>query len=204
MSCNSSLSMLVVMSCTYLAHIWAEAPPFLWRLWWVVTGVCHAPELAVCFVGPDPCSGWWRPGIEGTWSAARLELCQHFLWWRKQQLVINENHRRKYMQVKERAGKINHQCKLALTNVCRPLPTQRERLRQWTLTVLTVLVTDVRYCLALVSSQASDNSVWLFNSCIVPFRFLPWEIWVAFPSESQQSQCCTIQPMVHARCFLFP
>ena len=31
--------------------------------------------------------------------------------------------------------------------------------------------------------------------------FLPWEIWVAFPGESQLQQSRTTQPRVHAGCF---
>ena len=27
--------------------------------------------------------------------------------------------------------------------------------------------------------------VYIFDNCIAPVRFLPWEIWVAFPRESQ-------------------
>ena len=38
-------------------------------------------------------------------------------------------------------------------------------------------------------------------NCIVPVRFLPWEIWVAFPGESQLRQSRATQPTVHAGCF---
>ena len=31
--------------------------------------------------------------------------------------------------------------------------------------------------------------------------FSPWEIWVAFPGESQLQQSCATQPTVHAECF---
>ena len=40
-----------------------------------------------------------------------------------------------------------------------------------------------------------------FYSCIVPVGFLPWEIWVAFPGESQLRQSHATQPTVHAGCF---
>ena len=39
------------------------------------------------------------------------------------------------------------------------------------------------------------------GNCIVPKGFLPWEIRVAFPGESQLWQRCTTQPMMHAGCF---
>ena len=39
------------------------------------------------------------------------------------------------------------------------------------------------------------------NNCVVPFGFLPWEIQVAFPGESQLQQSSTTQPMLHAGCF---
>ena len=41
----------------------------------------------------------------------------------------------------------------------------------------------------------------LFFNCIVPMRFLPREIWDAFPRESQLRQSRTTQPTVHAGCF---
>ena len=37
--------------------------------------------------------------------------------------------------------------------------------------------------------------------CIVPMEFLPWEIWFAFPKESQLQQSCATQLTVHAGCF---
>ena len=40
-----------------------------------------------------------------------------------------------------------------------------------------------------------------FYNCIVPVGFLPWEVWVAFPGESQLQQSHATQPRVHARCF---
>ena len=40
-----------------------------------------------------------------------------------------------------------------------------------------------------------------YNSCIVPVGFLPWEIRVAFPGESQLRQSHTTKPSVHAGCF---
>ena len=46
----------------------------------------------------------------------------------------------------------------------------------------------------------------LFKFChsfIVPMGFLPWEIWVAFPGESQLRQSCATQPTMHAECFSF-
>ena len=39
-----------------------------------------------------------------------------------------------------------------------------------------------------------------FYNCIVPVGFLPWEIRVAFPGESQLLQSRTTQPTVHAGC----
>ena len=53
------------------------------------------------------------------------------------------------------------------------------------------------------------NDIQLFNlyfyftfyNCIVSIGFLPWEIWVAFPGESQLRQGCTTQPTMHAGCF---
>ena len=41
----------------------------------------------------------------------------------------------------------------------------------------------------------------LFNNFIVPMGFLPWEIRVTFPGESQLWQSCATQPKVHAECF---
>ena len=40
-----------------------------------------------------------------------------------------------------------------------------------------------------------------FYNCIVPVGFLPWEIRVAFPGESQLQQSRATQPTVHAGCF---
>ena len=40
-----------------------------------------------------------------------------------------------------------------------------------------------------------------YNSCIVPVGFLPWEIRVAFPGESQLRQSHTTKSSVHAGCF---
>ena len=40
-----------------------------------------------------------------------------------------------------------------------------------------------------------------FFNCNIPMGFLPWEIQVAFPWESQHQQSHTIQPTVHAGCF---
>ena len=37
-------------------------------------------------------------------------------------------------------------------------------------------------------------------NCIVPMGFLPWEIQVAFPWESQLRHCCATQPTVHTGC----
>ena len=39
------------------------------------------------------------------------------------------------------------------------------------------------------------------NRCIVPLRFLPWEIRVTVPVESQLRQNLATQPKMHARCF---
>ena len=39
-----------------------------------------------------------------------------------------------------------------------------------------------------------------FYNCIVPMEFLQWEIWVAFPRESQLWQSCAPQPTMHAGC----
>ena len=41
----------------------------------------------------------------------------------------------------------------------------------------------------------------LFCNCVIPLGFLPWEIRVAFPGESQLQQSCTTQPTVHTGCF---
>ena len=38
---------------------------------------------------------------------------------------------------------------------------------------------------------------------IAPFGFLPWEIRIAFPEESQLRQSRTTQPTVHAGFFFF-
>ena len=40
-----------------------------------------------------------------------------------------------------------------------------------------------------------------FYNCIVPLEFLPWEIQVSFPRESQLQQNCATQPTMHAGCF---
>ena len=39
------------------------------------------------------------------------------------------------------------------------------------------------------------------NNCIVPMGFLPWEIQVAFPGESQLRQSRATQSRVHAGCY---
>ena len=41
----------------------------------------------------------------------------------------------------------------------------------------------------------------IFYNCIVPMRFLSWEICVAFRGERQLRQSHTTQPTVHAGCF---
>ena len=38
-------------------------------------------------------------------------------------------------------------------------------------------------------------------NCVVPLGFIPWEIRVAFPGESQLRQSRATQPRVHAGCF---
>ena len=40
-----------------------------------------------------------------------------------------------------------------------------------------------------------------FYNCIVPMGFLPWEVRVAFPGESQLRQSRATQPTVRAGCF---
>ena len=40
-----------------------------------------------------------------------------------------------------------------------------------------------------------------FYNCIVPIGFLPWEIRVAFPEESQLRESCATKSTVHAGCF---
>ena len=40
------------------------------------------------------------------------------------------------------------------------------------------------------------------DSCIDPIGCLPWEIWVAFPLESQLQQSYATQPTVHGGCFI--
>ena len=44
-----------------------------------------------------------------------------------------------------------------------------------------------------------NSTVYLFffKNCIVPLGFLPWEIRVAFPGESQLRQSRATQPTVH-------
>ena len=44
-------------------------------------------------------------------------------------------------------------------------------------------------------------SSFFFLNCIVPMGFLPWEIRVAFPGESQLRQSRATQPTVHAGYF---
>ena len=44
-------------------------------------------------------------------------------------------------------------------------------------------------------------SYFTFYNCIVPVGFLPWEIRVVFPAESQLRQSHATQPTVHAGCF---
>ena len=43
--------------------------------------------------------------------------------------------------------------------------------------------------------------LFLFYNCIVTRGFLPWEVRVAFPGESQLRQSRAIPPTVHAGCF---
>ena len=50
-------------------------------------------------------------------------------------------------------------------------------------------------------TAGNSNTNFFFYNCIVLMGFLPWEIWVAFPGESQLLQSCTTQPRVHAGCF---
>ena len=48
-----------------------------------------------------------------------------------------------------------------------------------------------------------SNLINFFYNCIVSMGFLPWEIRVAFPGESQLRQSRATQPTVHAGCFNF-
>ena len=41
----------------------------------------------------------------------------------------------------------------------------------------------------------------IFYNCTVLMGFLLWEIWVAFPRESQLQQNCATQSAVHTGCF---
>ena len=41
----------------------------------------------------------------------------------------------------------------------------------------------------------------IFYKCIVPLEFLPWEIRVVFPGESQLRQSRATQPMQYAGCY---
>ena len=43
-----------------------------------------------------------------------------------------------------------------------------------------------------------------FYNCIVPVGFLPWEIQIAFPGESQLWQSCPTQPTVNAGFLVIP
>ena len=47
----------------------------------------------------------------------------------------------------------------------------------------------------------SGTFYFTFYNCIAPMGFLPWEIRVAFPGESQLRQGRASQPTVHAGCF---
>ena len=52
------------------------------------------------------------------------------------------------------------------------------------------------------AANAGDFFVcFLLDICIVPMGFLPWEIQIAFPGESQLQQSCATQPTMHAGCF---
>ena len=59
-------------------------------------------------------------------------------------------------------------------------------------------------CIWLSSSTLCTFLFYLlftFYNCIVPVGFFPWEIRVAFPTESQLWQSRATQPTVHAGCF---
>ena len=59
----------------------------------------------------------------------------------------------------------------------------------------------------ILSKPASHSSPWelfslgTFYNCIVPMEFLPWDIRVAFPMESQLRQSRETQPTMHTGCF---
>ena len=52
-----------------------------------------------------------------------------------------------------------------------------------------------------LSAHLVVESLTFFLNFIVPMEFLPWEIRVAFPGESQLRQIRATQPKVYAGCF---
>ena len=64
-----------------------------------------------------------------------------------------------------------------------------------------VVTTDVVWGWARLNDLGPVFFFVFFYNCIVPVGFLPWEIRVAFPGESQLQQSRAIQPRVHAGCF---
>ena len=68
----------------------------------------------------------------------------------------------------------------------------------------TCFIFHCTYCTASFFVSWSNQQTWAkfpFHNCIVPIRFIPWEIRIAFPGESQLRQSRATQPTVHAGCF---
>ena len=64
------------------------------------------------------------------------------------------------------------------------------------------LKTQVRECVCVcVCVCVCFVFFYTFYNCIVPIGFLPWEIRVAFPAESQLRQSRATQRTEHAGCF---
>ena len=63
------------------------------------------------------------------------------------------------------------------------------------------MLVGLRVFCHVLRTSAKLSLLFTFCNCIVPMGFLPWEIQVAFPRESQLQQSCATQPKVHAGSF---
>ena len=60
---------------------------------------------------------------------------------------------------------------------------------------------DCTVLICFAMREVDRRFVFVFYNCIVPVRFLPWEIGVAFSGEIQLRQSHATQPTVHVGCF---
>ena len=73
------------------------------------------------------------------------------------------------------------------------------KLRGTTISLVLPPSTTLRFC--KIHDQDQTRNKQKIYSCIVPMGFLPWEIRVAYPGESQLRLSRAIHPTLHAGCF---